>query len=41
MADATLDPVTAQISPARADLGTIVARAAERFGPRTALVAGP
>jgi long-chain acyl-CoA synthetase len=39
MADATLDPVAADISPARADLGTIVARAAEQFGPKTALVA--
>src|SRR5271170_1065545 len=36
MAEATL----AQISPVQADLGTIVARSAERYGPRHALVAG-
>jgi non-ribosomal peptide synthetase component F len=40
MADATLDSVAAEISPVRADLGMIVARAAERFGPKAALVAG-
>jgi long-chain acyl-CoA synthetase len=40
MADAILDPVAAKISPVRADLGMIVARAAERFGPKAALVAG-
>src|SRR5690349_2735888 len=40
MADATLDPVAAEVGPVRADLGMIVARAAERFGPKAALVAG-
>jgi long-chain acyl-CoA synthetase len=40
MADATLDSVAAGISPVRADLGMIVTRAAERFGPKAALVAG-
>jgi len=36
MAEATL----AQISPVQADLGTIVARSAQRYGPKPALVAG-
>ena len=40
MADATLDPVAVEVGPVRADLGVIVARAAERFGPKAALVAG-
>jgi long-chain acyl-CoA synthetase len=40
MADATLDPVAAEMGPVRADLGMIVARAAERFGPKAALVTG-
>jgi long-chain acyl-CoA synthetase len=40
MADTTLDSVAAEISPVRADLGMIVPRAAERFGPKAALVAG-
>jgi long-chain acyl-CoA synthetase len=40
MADVTLDPIAAEVSPIRADLGTIVARAAERFGAKAALVAG-
>jgi hypothetical protein len=40
MAEATLDSVAAGISPVRADLGMIVTRAAERFGPKAALVAG-
>jgi long-chain acyl-CoA synthetase len=40
MADGTLDPVAAEVSTIRADLGMIVARAAERFAARPALVAG-
>ena len=36
MAEATL----AEISPVQADLGTIVARSAQRYGPKLALVAG-
>jgi long-chain acyl-CoA synthetase len=40
MTDATLDPIAADIGPIRADLGMIVERAAERFGSKTALVAG-
>ena len=36
MAEATL----AQVSPVQADLGTIVARSAQRYGPKPALVAG-
>src|SRR5580658_8558592 len=36
MAEATL----AQIRPVQADLGTIVARSAQRYGPKPALVAG-
>ena len=40
MADATLDPVAVEASPSRADLGMIVAHAAERFGSKPALIAG-
>jgi hypothetical protein len=32
MAEATIDPVLAGISPIQADLGMIVARSAQRFG---------
>src|SRR5260370_7242851 len=37
MAEATL----AQISAVQADLGTIVARSVQRYGPKPALVVGP
>ena len=44
MAEATIDPALAGISPGispiLADLGMILARSAERFGPKPALVAG-
>ena len=44
MAEATIDPVQVQteprISPITADMGTIVTRAARRFGSKTALIAG-
>jgi long-chain acyl-CoA synthetase len=44
MSDATLipaaRPATTEVSPIRADLGTIIARAAQRFGSKTALIAG-
>jgi len=40
MAETTIDPVTTELSPITADLGTIVARAARRFGPKTALITG-
>jgi acyl-CoA synthetase (AMP-forming)/AMP-acid ligase II len=44
MAEATIDPVQVQteprISPIAADMGTIVTRAARRFGSKTALIAG-
>ena len=40
MAGATLDPIAGEISPVRADLGMILARAAERFGSKAALIAG-
>ena len=40
MAEATIDPVLAGISPIQADLGMIVARSAQRFGSKPALVAG-
>jgi long-chain acyl-CoA synthetase len=40
VAEATIDPVLAGISPIRADLGLILARSAERFGPKLALIAG-
>jgi len=43
MAETTIDPAQARAAeepgPITADLGTIVARAARRFGPKTALVA--
>jgi len=39
MAEATIDPVQARLSPITADLGTILPRAARRFGSKTALVA--
>src|SRR6516164_6366839 len=39
MADATLDPVAVEASPIRADLGMIVAHAADRFGSKPALIA--
>ena len=43
MAEATIDPVQvrmeARSSPVTADLGTIVTRAARRFGSKTALIA--
>jgi long-chain acyl-CoA synthetase len=39
MAEATIDPALADISPARADLGMIVASSAHRFGPKPALIA--
>src|SRR5713226_5990179 len=38
MAETTIDPVTPELGPITADLGTIVARAARRFGSRTALI---
>ena len=40
MAETTIDPVTTELSPITADPGTIVARAARRFGPETALITG-
>ena len=44
MAEATIDPVQVRteprISPITADMGTIVSRAARRFGSKTALIAG-
>ena len=40
MAEATIDPALAGISPIRADLGMILARSAERFGSKPALIAG-
>ena len=40
VAGATLDPIAGEITPVRADLGMILARAAERFGSKTALIAG-
>jgi len=40
MAEATLDPALAEISPVRADLGMIVTRSAQQFGSRPALIAG-
>jgi long-chain acyl-CoA synthetase len=40
MAEATIDPALAGISSIRADLGMILARSAERFGPKPALIAG-
>jgi long-chain acyl-CoA synthetase len=40
MAETTIDPMTAETGPIRADLGLILARAATRFGSKPALVAG-
>src|SRR5258707_6412253 len=40
MAEATIDPVLAELSPMRADLGMILARSAQRFGSKRALIAG-
>jgi long-chain acyl-CoA synthetase len=40
VAEATIDPALAGISSIRADLGTILARSAERFGSKPALIAG-
>src|SRR6266536_2415503 len=40
MAEATIDPLLADISPIHADLGMILARSAQRFGSKPALVAG-
>jgi len=40
MAEATIDPMLAQMSPTRADPGMILARSARRFGAKPALIAG-
>lgn len=40
MAKATIDSALAQISPIRVDLGMILVRSAQRFGPKPALIAG-
>jgi long-chain acyl-CoA synthetase len=40
MAEATIDAARAGISSIRADLGMILARSAQRFGPKPALIAG-
>jgi len=40
MAEATIDPMLADVSPIQADLGMIVARSAQRFGAKPALIAG-
>ena len=40
MAEATIDPLLADISPMRADLGMILVRSAQRFGSKAALIAG-
>jgi long-chain acyl-CoA synthetase len=40
VAEATIDPALAGISSIRADLGLILARSAERFGSKPALIAG-
>jgi long-chain acyl-CoA synthetase len=40
MAEATIDPLLADISPMRADLGMILVRSAQRFGSKPALIAG-
>jgi len=40
MAEAVVEPALAEMSPVRADLGTILARSARRFGPKPALIAG-
>jgi long-chain acyl-CoA synthetase len=38
--ETTLDPARAETTPIRADLGMILARSAERFGSKTALIGG-
>jgi long-chain acyl-CoA synthetase len=40
VAETIVDPAQTEISPIRADLGTILAVSAERFGAKTALIAG-
>jgi long-chain acyl-CoA synthetase len=40
VADTTIDPARAETSPIRADLGMILARSAQRFGSKAALIAG-
>jgi long-chain acyl-CoA synthetase len=40
VAEATIDPALAGISQARADLGVIVPRSAQRYGSKPALIAG-
>jgi len=40
MAEATLDPARAGMGPISADLGMILPGSAERFGSKTALIAG-
>jgi long-chain acyl-CoA synthetase len=40
MAEATVDPMLAEISPIQADLGMILVRSAQRFGSKPALIAG-
>jgi long-chain acyl-CoA synthetase len=40
VAETTVDPARAEISPIRSDLGMILAGTAERFGSKTALIAG-
>jgi long-chain acyl-CoA synthetase len=40
VAEATIDPALAGIGPIQADLGMILARSAERFGSKPALLAG-
>ena len=40
MAEATIDPLLADIRPVRADLGMILVRSAQRFGSKPALIAG-
>jgi hypothetical protein len=38
MAEATIDPMLADTTAIQADLSMIVPRAAERFGPKPALI---
>ncbi len=40
MAEAAIDPVLAELSPIRADLGMLLVRSAQRFGSKPALIAG-
>jgi long-chain acyl-CoA synthetase len=40
VAETTIDPALAGISSIRADLGMILARSAQRFGSKPALIAG-